>query len=85
MLHILTGVMLLRQAIRCFALAKCFTVQFCISVISQIIVAIAADLCLFLIFLELFFLQKMEALKEDNKRLKEENGALIRVISKLSK
>ncbi|XP_052711105.1 protein phosphatase 1 regulatory subunit 12A-like isoform X13 [Crassostrea angulata] len=30
-------------------------------------------------------LKKMEALKEDNKRLKEENGALIRVISKLSK
>lgn len=55
MLHILTGVMLLRQTIRCFALAQCFTVQFCISVISQIIVAIAADLCLFLIFLELFF------------------------------
>lgn len=44
MLHILTGVMLLRQTIRCFALAQCFTVQFCISVISQIIVAIAADL-----------------------------------------
>lgn len=55
MLHILTGVMLLRQTIRCFALAYCFTEQFCISVISQIIVAIAADLCLFLIFLELFF------------------------------
>lgn len=54
MLHILTGEMLLRQTIRCFALAQCFTVQFCISVISQIIVAIAADLCLFLIFLELF-------------------------------
>ncbi|VDI65977.1 protein phosphatase 1 regulatory subunit 12A [Mytilus galloprovincialis] len=30
-------------------------------------------------------LKKMEVLKEDNRRLKEENGALIRVISKLSK
>lgn len=79
------GVMLVRQTFRCFALAHCFTVQFGISVISQIIVAMATDLCVFLIFLGLFFLQKMEALKEDNKRLKEENGALIRVISKLSK
>jgi hypothetical protein len=32
-----------------------------------------------------FCLQKMETLKQDNLRLKEENGALIRVISKLSK
>ncbi|XP_033740975.1 protein phosphatase 1 regulatory subunit 12C-like isoform X11 [Pecten maximus] len=30
-------------------------------------------------------LKKMDQLKDDNKRLKEENGALIRVISKLSK
>jgi len=30
-------------------------------------------------------LQAMENLKSDNQRLKEENGALIRVISKLSK
>jgi protein phosphatase 1 regulatory subunit 12A len=30
-------------------------------------------------------LQKMEQLKADNQRLKDENGALIRVISKLSK
>ena len=30
-------------------------------------------------------LKKMELIKEDNRRLKEENGALIRVISKLSK
>lgn len=30
-------------------------------------------------------LQAMENLKADNQRLKEENGALIRVISKLSK
>lgn len=29
--------------------------------------------------------QKMDQLKEDNRRLREENGALIRVISKLSK
>ena len=29
--------------------------------------------------------QKLEVLKADNQRLKEENGALIRVISKLSK
>jgi len=32
-----------------------------------------------------FLLQKMDVIKEDNKRLKDENGALIRVISKLSK
>lgn len=31
------------------------------------------------------YFQAMENLKDDNKRLKEENGALIRVISKLSK
>lgn len=30
-------------------------------------------------------IKKMESLKQDNTRLKEENAALIRVISKLSK
>lgn len=49
------GVMLVRQTFRCFALAHCFTVQFGISVLSQIIVAMATDLCVFLIFLGLFF------------------------------
>ena len=33
----------------------------------------------------IFVFQKMDQLKEDNRRLREENGALIRVISKLSK
>ena len=32
-----------------------------------------------------FFFQVMENLKTENMKLKEENGALIRVISKLSK
>lgn len=32
-----------------------------------------------------FLLQQMDALKTENQRLKDENGALIRVISKLSK
>ena len=32
-----------------------------------------------------FIIKKVESLKQDNNRLKEENAALIRVISKLSK
>ena len=37
------------------------------------------------IFLMFFILQKVQELKSDNIRLKDENGALIRVISKLSR
>lgn len=32
-----------------------------------------------------FYFQTLEQLKADNQRLRDENGALIRVISKLSK
>lgn len=40
----------------------------------------------FKIFFSLFYhFQQYEALKTENQRLKDENGALIRVISKLSK
>lgn len=40
----------------------------------------------FLIFIVFsFVLQHMEQLRQENQRLKDENGALIRVISKLSK
>ena len=41
--------------------------------------------CILQNVISFFHLQKMEALKEENKKLKDENGALIRVISKLSK
>lgn len=34
---------------------------------------------------DLKFLQHLDILKQENQRLKDENGALIRVISKLSK
>lgn len=38
-----------------------------------------------LMFIFFIFFQQMDALKTENQRLKDENGALIRVISKLSK
>jgi len=53
--------------------------------VLQLFVALAVDsLALILISFSLTF-QTMEILKKENQKLKDENGALIRVISKLSK